>query len=103
MLFVISRYVKRILRRGAARMTTIMAYGLEDLPMPRTGLRSCVVDSAKWMCERVTEHGAEQPCSACIWNVSRLHAEFLSSLPRDVAGLPPEVICALIRQAGLDG
>jgi hypothetical protein len=71
--------------------------------MPRTGLRSCVVDSAKWICERVTEHGTEQPCSACIWTVSRLHAQFLNSLPPDVARMTPEAICAMIRQAGLDG
>jgi hypothetical protein len=71
--------------------------------MPRTGLRSCVVNSAKWICDRVQEHGAEQPCSSCIWIASRMGAELFDSVPRDVLRMSPEAICAMIRSAGLDG
>lgn len=71
--------------------------------MPHTGLRSYVVDSAKRICQRVEENAAEQPCSACIWNVSQLHAHFLDSLPSSCSRMTPEALCSMIRSAGFDG
>lgn len=70
--------------------------------MAKIELRSCLIESARLMCQRV-EHEDDMPCSECIYNVSRLHAKFFRRLPEDVLSLPMAQVYQAILSAGVDG
>lgn len=66
-----------------------------------THIRSCVVESAKRLCDQV-QHPLDKPCNTCVYNAALMHAEFLSRLPTAIQALPQAALCAAILSAGLD-
>lgn len=68
---------------------------------PSIFIRSCVIASARRICQQVTSHG-DQPCRDCIDAAANLHAAFLRDLPPAAARMTPEVLAAAILSASLD-
>lgn len=64
-------------------------------------IRSCVVESARRICQQVTSHG-DDPCRDCIYTAAQMHAAFLRDLPPAAARMSPDVLTAAILSAGLD-
>lgn len=65
-------------------------------------IRLSVVESAKRICGNKSPLDNE-PCSDCIYTVSRLHADFFSGLPQITTRMSTTTLCDAIRSAGLDG
>ena len=65
-------------------------------------IRSCLVESARRICQSVHDFPDAAPCSVCIYNAGVIY-EDCGRLQRELGVPPPPSFIADVRSAALDG